>query len=110
MQCGGIGVDKFFKYSPPIIIGAEKLLEENIVEVGHISHFFSKIGVAVLDLTAPLAVGDRILVKGPSTDFEQNVDSMQIEHTNVARAEKGQSIGIRLVERVRENDVVYKKI
>ncbi len=86
------------------------MLEQNIIEVGHISHFFSKIGVAVLDLTAPLAVGDRILVKGPSTDFEQTVDSMQIEHKNVARAESGQSIGIKLVERAKENDVVYKKM
>ena len=65
--------------------------EENVIEVGHITHFFSKINVAVLELTAPLAVGDRILVKGPTTDFEQNVDSMQMEH-------------------VKERDVVYKKL
>ena len=84
--------------------------EENVIEVGHITHFFSKINVAVLELTAPLAVGDRILVKGPTTDFEQVVDSMQIEHANIPRAEAGQSIGLKMAEHVRERDVVYKKL
>ena len=83
--------------------------EENIVEVGRITHFFPKINVAVVELKAALAVGDRILVKGPNTDFEQTVDSMQIEHKNVDRAEAGQSIGLKVADRVRETDVVYKK-
>ena len=84
--------------------------DENVVEVGHITHFFSKINVAVLELTAALAVGDRILVKGPSTDFEQVVDSMQIEHKNILRAEGGQSVGLKTAQHVRERDVVYKKL
>ena len=84
--------------------------EENIVEVGRITHFFSKIGVAVVELTAPLVVGDSILVKGPSTDFEQVVESMQIEHANIPRAEAGQSIGLKLAQRAREKDAVYKKL
>ena len=84
--------------------------EENVVEVGHITHFFTKISVAVIELKAPLAVGDRIVIKGPTTDFEQVVDSMQIEHKNVQRAEAGQSIGLKVVQRVREKDMVYKKI
>jgi hypothetical protein len=86
------------------------LSEENIVEVGHITHFFSKIGVAVVELTAPLVIGDSILVKGPSTDFEQTVESMQIEHKNIQRAEAGQSIGLKLTQRARERDAVYKKL
>jgi CTP:molybdopterin cytidylyltransferase MocA len=86
------------------------LSEENIVEVGRITHFFSKIGVAVVELTASLVVGDSILVKGPSTDFEQVVESMQIEHTNIPRAEAGQSIGLKLAQRARERDAVYKKL
>jgi hypothetical protein len=86
------------------------LSEENIVEVGRITHFFSKIGVAVVELTVPLVVGDSILVKGPSTDFEQVVESMQIEHTNIPRAEAGQSIGLKLAQRAREKDAVYKKL
>jgi translation elongation factor EF-1alpha len=86
------------------------LSEEDITEVGHVSHFFSKIGVAVLELTAPLSVGDKILVKGPSTDFEQVVESMQVEHENIQRAEAGQSVGLKLVQHARERDLVYKKL
>jgi translation elongation factor EF-1alpha len=86
------------------------LSEENVVEVGHITHFFTKIGVAVVELTAPLAVGDRILIKGPTTDLEQVVESMQIEHENIERAEAGQSIGLKVKQRVRETDIVYKKL
>jgi hypothetical protein len=90
--------------------GVVCLSEENVIEVGHITHFFSKINVAVLELTAPLAVGDRILIKGPTTDFEQTVDSMQIEHANIPKAEAGQSIGLKMAEHVKERDVVYKKL
>ncbi len=84
--------------------------EENVIEVGRITHYFTKIGVAVIELKAPLAVGDHIVVKGPTTDFEQVVDSMQIEHKNVQRADAGQSIGLKVTQRVREKDIVYKKI
>lgn len=84
--------------------------EENVVEVGHITHFFPKISVAVVELTAPLTKGDRILVKGPSTDFEQTVDSMQIEHKNIERAEAGTSVGLKTAQLVKEKDVVYKKM
>jgi translation elongation factor EF-1alpha len=84
--------------------------EENVIEIGHITHFFSKIDVAVLELTASLAVGDRIIVKGPTTDFEQVVDSMQIEHESIPKAETGQSIGLKVVGHVRKGDVVYKKL
>lgn len=84
--------------------------EENVIEVGHVTHFFTKISVAVVELSAPLAVGDRILMKGPTTDFEQVVESMQIEHENIESAEAGQSIGLRVAERVREKDIVYKKL
>jgi putative protease len=86
------------------------LSEEDVVEVGHITHFFSKISVAVVELTAPLTTGDHILVKGPATDFEQVVESMQIEHKNIQRAEAGQSIGLKTTQHVRERDVVYKKL
>jgi len=86
------------------------LSAENVVKIGRVTHFFSKISVAVIELIAPLAVGDTIVVKGPTTDFEQAVESMQIEHKNVPKAEAGQSIGLKVVQRVRENDMVYKKL
>jgi hypothetical protein len=85
-------------------------LSEEVVQVGHITHFFSKISVAVVELTAPLIVGDRILVKGPQTDFEQVIESMQIEHANIQRAEAGQSIGLKTAQHVHERDIVYKKL
>ena len=84
--------------------------EENVVEVGRVTHFFTRISVAVVELSGTLAVGDTILVKGPTTDFEQVVESMQIEHENIERAEAGQSIGLKTEQRVREEDIVYKKL
>ena len=85
-------------------------MSEEVVKVGSITHFFSKISVAVVELTAPLAVGDHILIKGPTTDFEQVVESMQIEHKNIEKAEAGQSIGMKMAQQVKERDVVYKKL
>jgi putative protease len=86
------------------------LTEEAIIEIGNIAHFFSKINVAILELSLPLNVGDRILVKGPSTDIEQIVDSMQIDRKSIQRAEGGQSVGLKVVHPVKEKDVVYKKL
>lgn len=82
--------------------------ERELIEVGRVTHYFTRISVAVVELKAPLAVGDRILIKGSTTDLEQVVESMQIEHNDVQRAEAGQSIGLKVKERVRENDTVYK--
>lgn len=83
--------------------------EEEVVKIGRVTHFFSKISVAVIELTTPLSIGDTIVFKGPNTDFEQGVDSMQIEHENVEKAEAGQSVGLKVTQRVRETDAVYKK-
>jgi len=84
--------------------------EEELVEIGRITHFFSKINVAVIELKAPLKVGDTIVIKGPTTDSQQVVDSMQIEHQNVQTALAGQSIGMKVAQRVRETDAVFKKL
>ena len=82
--------------------------EPEMKEVGKVAHFFSKIDVAVIDLNAPISVGDKIRIMGPTTDFEQTVESMQIEHENVETAKAGQSIGLKVKEYVREKDIVYK--
>lgn len=76
--------------------------------IGRISHYFARIGVAGVELTAPLRVGDRIHIKGHTTDFEEPVDSIQIEHENVTEAGPGASIGLRVRDRCREGDEVYK--
>ena len=81
---------------------------EELREVGKVSHFFGRINVAIIKVKDTISVGDRILIKGPSTDLEQTVDSMEIEHAKVQRAEAGQSIGMKVNTRVREKDVVYK--
>lgn len=86
------------------------MVEDTVIEIGHVTHFFSKISVVVVELMLPLAVGDRILVKGPSTDFEQTVESVQIEGKSIPRAEGGQSIGLKVVQPAKEKDVVYKKL
>jgi len=86
------------------------LSETKVQEVGTVTHYFSKIGVAIIDLSKQLSVGDKILVKGPLTDFEMTVDSMQVEHQGIQRAEAGQSIGLKLAQQARERDVVYKKL
>jgi len=76
--------------------------------IGKITHYFTKIGVAVIDLEAPLAVGDKISVEGATTNFTQTIDSMQIEHKEVKKAKKGDSIGLKVKDRVRSGDNVYK--
>ncbi len=86
------------------------MVEDAIIEIGHVAHFFSKISVAVVELMLPLSIGDRILIKGPSTDFEQSVESMQTEGKALPRAEGGQSIGLKVLQPVKERDVVYKKL
>lgn len=84
------------------------MAEERMEQIGSIGHYYSKIGVAVIDLTAKIAVGDTIRIKGMTSDFRQKVDSMQIEHADVQSAGAGQSIGLKTADKVREGDLVYK--
>ena len=76
-------------------------------EIGGITHFFDKIGVAIVDLIGGLKVGDTVRVKGNTTDFKQKVKSMQVEHEKVEKAKKGQAIGLKVKGKVRVNDKVH---
>ncbi|MBS3070801.1 translation elongation factor-like protein [Candidatus Pacearchaeota archaeon] len=76
-------------------------------EVGRISTYFKDVGVAAIELTGDLKVGDTIHVKGHTTDFKQKVSSMQIDRKNVQSAKKKQHIGIKISDRVRPNDAVF---
>ena len=76
-------------------------------KIGKITHYFSKIGVAVVELEDVVKVGDKIRIKGATTDFTQTVDSMQIEHEQVEEAGAGQSIGLKVADKVREGDEVF---
>jgi translation elongation factor EF-1alpha len=76
--------------------------------VGKVSDFFAHVVVAGIDMTGTLKVGDKIHIKGHTTDIEMDLTSMQIENKNVTQAKKGQSVGIKVPERVRPGDVIYK--
>ena len=75
--------------------------------VGEVFIFFSKAEVAAIKLSGDLTVGDKIHIKGHTTDFEQKVSSMQIEGKNLQKAKKGEQVGIKVSEKVRPNDKVY---
>jgi putative protease len=82
------------------------LMEE---EIGRITHYFSKISVGVLELTkGSLEIGETIHVKGHTTELYQKVDSMQVEHEPVQKADKGDQVGLKVEGPVRENDIVFK--
>jgi translation elongation factor EF-Tu-like GTPase len=76
--------------------------------IGEVSHWFGNIGVAGIELTGKLAVGDRVHILGHTTDFEQEVTSMQIMHQNVSEAGPGDDVGVKLQARARAGDHVYK--
>jgi putative protease len=80
-------------------------------QVGAVIHFFGKIGVAAVRITAgEIKVGDTIHIKGHSTDFTQIIDSIQMEHGSVPSARRGDEVGIKVAEIVREHDAVYKLV
>lgn len=75
--------------------------------LGKVDHYFDHISVAAIKVLAPIKVGELVHIKGHTTDFIQKIDSMQVEHQSVPSAKKGEDIGIKVKERVREHDVVY---
>jgi putative protease len=77
-------------------------------EIGRVSDFFARPVVAGIELTGKLKVGDRIHIKGHTTDLEMAVDSMQINNVNVTEGKPGDSVGIKVPDRVRRGDHVYK--
>ena len=77
-------------------------------EIGVFTHYFTKIGVGILEIKkGNLKVGDTIHVKGATSDFTQTIDSMQIEHEKVGEAKTGDAIGMKVKEHVRGNDKVF---
>ena len=76
--------------------------------IGKVDDFFARPVVAGVELTAPLKVGDKIHIKGHTTDMELVVDSIQINKVEVKQAKVGDEVGIKISERVRRGDIVYK--
>jgi putative protease len=81
------------------------------IEVGRVIDYYAKVGVIAIEMTnSELHVGDVIHVKGHTTDFVQTVESMQIEHDAVESVKAGDSVGIKVKDRARGHDQVYKVI
>ena len=78
-------------------------------QIGKIIHYYDKIGVGVVRLDGGLKVGDAIHVKGKISDFEQTAESMQLDHKDVGSAKKGEEVAMKLKEKAKEGDIVYKK-
>jgi len=77
-------------------------------QIGQITHYYDHINVAALVLTAPLHVGDTIHILGHSTDFQQKVTSLQIEHRSVDEAGPGVDVGLKVIQKVHPHDKVFK--
>ena len=76
--------------------------------VGKVTNFYSKIKVAVVELSASLKKGEKIAIEGATTEFTQTVDSMQIDRNDIESAQSGQAIGLKVKDRVRIGDTVYR--
>ena len=77
-------------------------------QIGRVTHYFNKIGVMAIELTGDLKIGDTIHVKGHTSDWTEDIVSMQVEHDPVEKAGPGDSIGIKVDGHAHEHDVVYK--
>lgn len=77
-------------------------------QVGKISHYFDKIGVAVVEVEDTLSVGDQIKISGSGGEITMTVSSLQEEHKELQEAHKGQAVGMKVEQRVKEGDLVYK--
>lgn len=76
-------------------------------EIGKVSSYFSHVGVAAIKLSGKLKIGDKIHIKGNTTDFEIEISSMQIERKDVKKAKKGDHIGIKVPDKVRPSDKIF---
>jgi len=101
-------VKKAIKKTTKKTVKKDKPAKEKLGKlIGEITHYYDHIGVGIIKLKDTLVVGKSIRVKGGTTDFEQEVKSMQIEHEQVNRAGKGNMIGLKVKDKVREGDLVY---
>ncbi|MFC2160809.1 hypothetical protein ACFLRX_04075 [Acidobacteriota bacterium] len=78
-------------------------------EIGRMTHYFSNINVGILEITkGELSIGDTLHIKGHSTDFYQNIESMQVDHSPVESAKSGDLVGLKVDHTVREKDLVFR--
>ena len=86
---------------------AKEVIRMSTVKIGKVTHYYDKIGVAIVKLSKSLKVDDRIKISGHDKEFTQTVASIQYEHKQLDKAKKGESIGLKVDQPVRENDEVY---
>ncbi len=101
-------VKKIIRKKPALARKAKKPAKREKGYLGEITHYFAKVKAAVIKLTAPLAVGDKINIKGHTTDLTQTVSSLQIDRVAINSANKGDEIGLMVESRVRTGDKVTK--
>jgi len=77
-------------------------------QIGTISHYYNHLSVGIIELTAPLKIGETIRIKGATDDFTETIESMQVEHEQIEEANAGDSIGVKVSQKVHENDKVYR--
>jgi putative protease len=77
-------------------------------KVGKITHYYDKLGVAVVELTGTLGIGDEIKISGDEVEFRQTVQSMQVEHEQIDVAKKGMTVGLKVDQPAKRNQLVYK--
>ncbi len=88
--------------------GAVRAKKSKEVVVGLVTHYFPHVNAVVIKLKTPLSVGDKIRIKGHTTDFIQGISSMQVDRVPINTAKKGQEIGLLVDSRVRQHDIAYK--
>lgn len=76
--------------------------------IGEITHYYGKIGVAIIKFNREVKKGEMVHFKGPHTDFSQQISSMQYDHKDIESAKKGQEVGIKVEQKVGESDKVYE--
>lgn len=76
-------------------------------KIGTITHFFDKISVGIIKLDGKLKVGEKVRIQGVTTNFEQEIVEIQLEHASIPEGKKGQEVGVKVNEKVREGDTVY---
>ncbi len=75
--------------------------------IGKVTHYYNKIGVAIIELSGDLQYGDEISIEGPTTNMQETVDSMQVEHKPIKNANRGDAVGLKVKDAVRPGDAVY---
>lgn len=78
------------------------------VKIGRVTHYYNHLNVAVLKLTEGVKVGDLVHILGHSTDFMQKVTSLQVDHHNVVGVDPGDNVALKVIEPVREHDIIYR--